>query len=111
MHYPAQHNHLVPEHSIFGFKSNSKVEHPSQQPRRLRLIGVIGVDRARRRLHGDRVVDQAVMLQQQRDTVAIGPRKQERGPQPNLSQRQINVRLLDVVRCSTVTAGPTTDRR
>ena len=26
------------------------------------------------------------MLQQQRDTVAIAPRKQERGPQPNLSQ-------------------------
>jgi hypothetical protein len=44
------------------------------------------------------------MLQQQRDTVAIAPRQQERGPQPNLSRSQINVRPLDAVRCSTVTA-------
>ena len=34
-----------------------------------------------RRLHGDRAVDQALTrLQEQRDAVAVAPRKQERGP-------------------------------
>ena len=26
MHYPAQHNHLVPERSIFGFKSARRLK-------------------------------------------------------------------------------------
>ena len=34
-----------------------------------------------RRMHGDRAVDQALArLQEQRDAVAVAPRKQERGP-------------------------------